>query len=99
MNKSKKTALRKFVLGVIVLLAINALSNVFFKRFDLTADKRFTLSETTISILDSVDSPITFEIYLEGNLQPSFKKLQTETRQLLEEDRKSTRLNSSHVKI
>lgn len=85
MNKSKKTALRTFVLGVIVLLAINALSNVFFKRFDLTADKRFTLSETTISILDSVDSPITFEIYLEGNLQPSFKKLQTETRQLLEE--------------
>lgn len=85
MNKSKKTALRTFVLGVVVLLAINALSNVFFKRFDLTADKRFTLSETTKSILDSVDSPITFEIYLEGNLQPSFKKLQTETRQLLEE--------------
>ena len=74
-------------MGIVFLaiIVINLISNFFFKRFDLTQDKRYTLSETTLNIIESVDSPLYIEVYLEGNFPPEFKRLQNETKQLLEE--------------
>ena len=68
------------------LIGINYLSSIAFKRFDLTEDKRYTLSEATVNIVNNVDSPIIIDVFLEGDNFPSeFRRLQNETRQLLEE--------------
>ncbi|MFM7682902.1 MAG: gliding motility-associated ABC transporter substrate-binding protein GldG, partial [Bacteroidota bacterium] len=67
------------------LFLLNFASYYIYKRFDLTQDKRYTLSETTKKIIDGVDSPLIIDVFLEGNFPADFKKLQTETRQLLEE--------------
>lgn len=67
------------------ILAINFASSYVFKRFDLTHDQRYTLSETTLNILSEVKEPIEIEVYLEGNFPLEFRKLQTETKQILEE--------------
>lgn len=82
----KNTKNLKAFLGLILgLIALNVAGNYFFKRFDLTEDKRFTLSETTKEILKQVNEPLFVDVFLEGNFPAEFRKLQTETKQLLEE--------------
>ncbi|WP_439648421.1 gliding motility-associated ABC transporter substrate-binding protein GldG [Algibacter mikhailovii] len=62
------------------------MSSKVYKRFDLTADSRYTLSESAIALIEDVDSPIVIDVFLEGEDFPSeFRRLQNETRQLLEE--------------
>ncbi len=61
------------------------LGNYIHKRFDLTQDKRYTLSKAAINTVATVDSPLVIDVFLSGNLPPEFKKLQAETRFLLEE--------------
>lgn len=67
------------------LLVLHFCSALFYQRFDLTADKRYTLSETTKNILTKVDNTLFITVYLEGDFPSEFKRLQTETRQYLEE--------------
>lgn len=85
MEVNKKNSLKQLGIIAAVLLALNIIGNYFFKRFDLTKDKRFTLSETTLKIIENVDSPLYIDVFLEGKFPPEFKRLQNETRQLLEE--------------
>jgi gliding-associated putative ABC transporter substrate-binding component GldG len=85
MEVNKKNSLKQLGIIAAVLLALNIFGNYFFKRFDLTKDKRYTLSETTLNIIENVDSPLYIDVFLEGKFPPEFKRLQNETRQLLEE--------------
>lgn len=82
MNKSKILFIVSIFAAVIL---FNIIGNSVFKRFDLTKDKRYTLSKTTKDIVDSVDTPLIIDVFLEGNLPSDFKLLQTETKQLIEE--------------
>lgn len=85
MKAAKKQNIKQLVLIAFVLIAVNIIGNYFFKRFDLTEDKRYTLSETSLNIIKNVDSPLIIDVFLEGNFPPEFKRLQDETKQLLEE--------------
>lgn len=84
-----KTSIKKNIVSIALLIAglmlLNVLGNNFYKRFDLTQDKRFTLSEQAKEIVEKIDSPIVVDVFLKGNFPPEFRKLQTETEQLLEE--------------
>jgi len=85
MTTSNKKNLRS-LLGIITLvLFLNVLSNGFFHRFDLTKDKRYTLSPTSLNIVKQVQNPLSIKIYLQGELPAEFKRLQSETQDLLEE--------------
>ncbi len=75
----------KVVIAFLVLLAINFIAEKWHTRWDLTQDKRYTLSETTRRTLLKINSPIVVDVLLKGNIPTEFKKLQTETLQLLEE--------------
>ena len=85
MAANKIKALNQLGIVFLALIVINLISHFFFKRFDLTQDKRYTLSETTLNIIKNVDSPLYIDVYLDGNFPPEFKRLQNETKQLLEE--------------
>lgn len=85
METGKKKSLRQLAVTVIVLLVLNFAGSFVFKRFDLTHDNRYTLSETTLSLVENVDEPLYVDVFLEGEFPGEFKKLQDETRQLLEE--------------
>jgi len=85
MKTNKIKALNQLGIILIVLIALNVLSHFSFKRFDLTHDKRYTLSETTLKIIENIDSPLYVDVYLDGNFPSEFKRLQNETKQLLEE--------------
>ena len=81
MNKS----IKNIVFLIVGLVVLNIINQSFYIRFDLTADKRYTLSETTNSILLKVKKPLFITVYLEGDFPSEFKRLQVETRQYLEE--------------
>ena len=85
MKVAKQQHLKQLGLLTFGLFIINVASHYIFKRIDLTQDQRYTLSETTKKIIDGVDSPLIIDVFLEGNFPGEFKKLQSETRQLLEE--------------
>ncbi len=67
------------------LLLVNYLASSVHKRFDLTKDKRYTISEVSTNLLDKLDDNIFINVYLEGDFPAEFKRLQIETRQFLEE--------------
>ncbi|MFC7775389.1 gliding motility-associated ABC transporter substrate-binding protein GldG [Flavobacterium sp. GCM10027622] len=77
--------LKTLVGTVIVLLLINIVGHFFFHRFDLTADKRYTLSDTSLEILKKAKEPVYIDVFLEGNFPAEFKRLQSETKQILDE--------------
>jgi len=84
----------KFLFYVIIgIFIVNFLGNLIYKRFDITHDKRYTLSKTTKDVLKKVETPLEFTILLQGeNFPPEFKRLQQETKQLLEEFRNINKL-------
>lgn len=72
-------------IALAAIIALNMIANVVFTRFDMTQDKRYTLSEASKATVDSIDNLITVEVYLAGDLPAEFQRLQIETKQLLEE--------------
>lgn len=84
MNQSKKP-LYTLLATLLFLVVLNVFNQFFYARFDLTHDKRYTLSESTKKIIADIQEPLFFDVFLEGNFPGSIKKLQQETRQLLEE--------------
>lgn len=85
-NSNKKNSRRHLIYIPILLIALNVLSASFYGRFDLTEDKRYTLNEATLNMIDAVEYPLIIDVFLEGEDFPTeFKRLQTETKQLLDE--------------
>lgn len=72
-----------YILGIV--LTLHLLGSFFFYRFDLTKDKRYTLSTTSLNLLKEVKNPLSIKIYMQGDLPAEFKRLQQETKQILEE--------------
>ncbi|AWX45859.1 hypothetical protein HME9304_02889 [Flagellimonas maritima] len=68
-------------LAIVVLL--NIIGSFLSARFDLTEDKRFTLSQPAIEVAEKFDAPVVIDILLEGNIPAEFSKLKIETLQLI----------------
>jgi len=85
MKTQKRISLKTLGFTIFILLIINAVSSRFFSRFDLTQDKRYTLSKTSLNIIKEVKEPLIIDVFLKGQFPGEFKKLQTETQQILEE--------------
>ncbi|MCW3093172.1 MAG: gldG [Ferruginibacter sp.] len=69
---------------IILLLAINWLAASFHASIDFTNEGRFTLSNSTKTVLKNLDSTIDITVFLEGDIRSEFKKLANSTRELLE---------------
>jgi ABC-2 type transport system permease protein len=72
---------------LLILVLINLIGSMIFTRFDLTSEKRYTLSPSTEKILQNLDDIVFFKVYLEGEFPAGFKRLQNETKELLDEFR------------
>ncbi|URM35950.1 gliding motility-associated ABC transporter substrate-binding protein GldG [Flavobacterium anhuiense] len=85
MKPSIKQNLKTLGITIFILVVLNVLGTLFFHRFDLTKDKRYTLSPTSLGIIKQVQNPLSVKIYMAGDLPADFRRLQQETKQLLEE--------------
>lgn len=82
----KKTTVYTLVC-LILLIGVTTLSELAFKRFDVTLDKRYTLTETTHSILKKVEHPLKINLLLGGELSGDYRTLKNEISFLLDEFR------------
>ncbi len=85
MNTATKNRAKSIGITIVLLLVLNTIGSYFFFRFDLTKDKRYTLSPTSLQIIEQVQNPLYIKVYMDGELPAEFKRLQLETRQMLEE--------------
>ncbi len=91
MSKLKSIQQKKDIAMIVAIVAIiillNFVCSFIFKRFDLTTEKRYTLSESTVKLLKKVDDVIYIKVYLQGDFNPSFTRLKNETKEILDEFR------------
>ena len=65
------------------LLMINFIASRLHARFDLTEDKRYSLTNTTRSLLRSMDNDLSIDVFLKGDLPSEFRKLSNATQEFL----------------
>lgn len=73
--------------GLVLLVLINVLASNYFFRLDLTEEKRFSIKDQTKEILRNLDDKVYVEVYLEGELNAGFRRLQKSIKETLEEFR------------
>ncbi|MFI5188415.1 MAG: gliding motility-associated ABC transporter substrate-binding protein GldG [Chitinophagales bacterium] len=91
----KKIVASKFWLFFILLIlfGINFIASVFHSRFDLTKEKRYTLSKSTKDLLRNLDDQIRIDVFFKGNYPAGFKKIANSVQEFLEEAREYTHGN------
>ncbi len=91
MGKNNKNIRRQNQLQLLLVIAIIVVAqmagSVWFTRFDLTGEKRYTLSQSTKDILANLNDIVFFRVYLDGDFPAGFKRLRRETKELLDEFR------------
>ena len=84
----KKNQIVAFLVTIAIVVLLNVIGSYVFTRFDLTSEKRYTLSPTTKEILKNLEDYVYFRVYLEGNDLPAeYKKMRRETKEMLDEFR------------
>ncbi|MFN8888087.1 MAG: gliding motility-associated ABC transporter substrate-binding protein GldG [Cyclobacteriaceae bacterium] len=73
--------------GLVLLVLINVLASTHFFRIDLTEEKRYTIKPQTKEMLANLDDEVFVEVFLEGDLNPGFKRFQKAIRETLDEFR------------
>lgn len=71
MIKHKLKDVTNLLIGIafLVFLVVFSYSKVF--KWDLTEDKRFTLTDSTYELLDQIDDVVEFKVYLDGEYLPA----------------------------
>ncbi|TVZ09660.1 gliding-associated putative ABC transporter substrate-binding component GldG [Cellulophaga sp. RHA_52] len=80
-----KKTLTSIAIGIIALVVLNIASNYIYTRIDVTEDSRYTLSSAALQTVQNFTNPVIIDVLLEGQLPGEFVKLQSETKQILEE--------------
>lgn len=70
---------------ITVVILANVLVHCFVVRFDLTDDRRYSLSEATRQLLQTTAQPVEVTLWLDGELNSGFRRLKTATEELLDE--------------
>ncbi|MCE3278168.1 MAG: hypothetical protein K0S44_359 [Bacteroidetes bacterium] len=85
--KNKKRDLTALGLAILIIVLLNVVASFMFHRFDLTSEKRYTLSAATKDLLAKLDETVYVKVYLDGEFPAGFKRLRNETKEMLDEFR------------
>ena len=84
-TQARSRSLLQFVTLVVAVIVVNVASDLFYQRFDLTKEKRYTLSEATHDLVDRLDETLYVEVFLEGEFPTEYRRLKNATRDMLNE--------------
>ena len=85
MDSKKLESILYFLVGVMVIIIVNQLSGRLFYRFDLTEEKRYTVSDASKTLLKNLKDVVYVDVYLEGDLPPGVRRLQKSVKETLDE--------------
>lgn len=83
-KKQQHQAVIRLVVMIAILICVNILASRFHKSFDLTREKRFTLSDATRNMLRDIDEVVVIDVYLDGKFPAGFQRLSEATRERLQ---------------
>ena len=84
-----------WLLLLVILFAVNYLASVYHVRFDLTKEKRYTLSKATKDLLKNLDDEVQVDVFLKGEFPSGFRKLTNSTSDFLQllKDRNGSKIH------
>ena len=85
METKKIEDLLKLSITIVVIVLFNIIASRYFFRADLTEEKRFSIKKATKEILNDLDEEVYVEVYLAGDLNADFQRLQQGVVEVLEE--------------
>ncbi|MCU0472365.1 MAG: gliding motility-associated ABC transporter substrate-binding protein GldG [Bacteroidales bacterium] len=77
----------QFIVTVTAIILLVSAFNSIRLRVDLTEDRRYTLSEPTLAVLDGIKDDIYIQVYLDGEMPVPLKRLRRSVGEMLEEFR------------
>lgn len=86
-HSNRNRDLTTLIAGVVIVLLVNFIGSFAFHRFDLTSEKRYTISDNSKDLAANLDDIVYVKVYLEGDFPAGFKRLRDETREMLDEFR------------
>ena len=82
---NKKSTLLFSGIIFIAIIFINLIARTWFDRLDLTDNDMFTLSKSSISVVEKIDDPLTIKIYFSNDLPGQYGNNKRYLQDLLEE--------------
>ncbi|MCF0191671.1 MAG: gliding motility-associated ABC transporter substrate-binding protein GldG [Marinilabiliaceae bacterium] len=89
----------KYIYLIGALLLVNIVASTYYCRLDMTQERRYTLSDVTKQYLAELDSQVFIRIYLDGQLNPGFSRLQRSTCEMVDEMRAQADVSFSRVVV
>lgn len=87
MRKKRYQNITWLIVLIVLIVFVNIIATFRFFRIDLTADKRYTLSEVTKNEIRSLEDVIYIQIFLDGEMPIGFQKMKKSVEELLDEFR------------
>lgn len=72
-------------MSLVIIVLLNVAVQWWFFRWDMTTDRRYSVSEATQTMLRSLDKPVSVTLYLDGSLNAGFLRLRNAMTELLDE--------------
>lgn len=99
---SKHTAwlqsFKRLAIGILGILIVLLISQRYTLRWDLTAEKRYTLTEASSSLLKNLKNDVFVTVYLDGDDLPAgIKNIRNHTRDLLQDMRRTSKGKLSYA--
>src|SRR5258706_4465142 len=69
---------------LVILYAVISVTSAFHASFDLTKEKRYTLSKATKDLLKNLDDDVSIDVFLKGEFPSGFRKLANSTDEFLQ---------------
>lgn len=82
-KQQQRQAVIRLLIMTAILVLVNILASYYHKGFDLTKEKRFTLSDATKRMLKDMKDVAVVDVYLEGKFPAGFQRLSEATRERL----------------
>ena len=93
MNFTKQKDIKQLAILLGVLVIVNIGAALYYFRFDLTEDKRFSLGQPTQTLLKSLEEDIEIEVYIKGDFPARFEKVEKAIEDKLKEMRRCANVN------
>lgn len=85
--KNKKRNIIRLLFALVIVVLLNYIGSFVFSRFDLTSEKRYSISDASKEMLKKLDDVVFVRVYLSGELPAGFSRLKDATKEMLDEFR------------
>jgi gliding-associated putative ABC transporter substrate-binding component GldG len=82
---SKSKVWLETVLGIVILVLIGYIGSLTFQRFDLTEEKRHSLTSSTIRLMEDLNDVVYIKVFLDGDFPADYQRLRQSIKEKLDE--------------